>query len=238
MLTWDKVLRHIKIMLGIPSGILEKTDEELKEFLIEMTIPFFSMYFPDDEITGIDTQDPNIAHPSKKGHFYLYDAEGLPIYGFKNVFFNASRAALGHPMVGPSSLEQMKGWALQVFKSATVFPYSNLHHTAKFIEPNIIRVVPGSYTGTIAIEYEREHPHDLSKIPGSMYRIFQDLCLADTKIMLGTLRTQFGDGRITTPFGEIPLNGDSLKNEGNEMRREIEEKLAQASLPPVVIDVG
>jgi len=57
-------------------------------------------------------------------------------------------------------------------------------------------------------------------------------------IWIGGIRTSYGGGRLTTPFGEIPLEGDTLKSEGQELRREVIEKLEENSLPPIVIDVG
>jgi len=48
----------------------------------------------------------------------------------------------------------------------------------------------------------------------------------------------YGQGQIITPFGEINLNGDVIKQEGEDLRRELIEKMEEDSMPSVVIDIG
>ncbi|MGB4206062.1 MAG: hypothetical protein WBJ84_10655, partial [Bacteroidales bacterium] len=81
-------------------------------------------------------------------------------------------------------------------------------------------------------------PHDLRRIPNALKSEFMDLALAEIKVIIGSIRNMYGQGQISTPFGEINLNGDMLKQEGDDLKREILEKLEEHSLPPVVIDIG
>jgi hypothetical protein len=117
-------------------------------------------------------------------------------------------------------------------------PFSNFDPTYRFITPNQIRILNGNVSGFIAIEYERQHPEDLRKIPAAYRTTFMNLALADVKIQIGSIRTMYGQGTITTPFGEIPLNGDQIKQEGVDLRREILETLQENTLPPIVIDIS
>jgi len=235
MLNWSSVLSYVKLTLGIPHGIIELSDSDLQSHLINTALKDFSMYVPDVEYVAVDASDVNIQHPSKQNYYYLHDPENLPIYGIKQIFFKSGTD--GHPLAGPTSLEDAKAWALYVFKSRTLKQFSNFNYTYKFEEPNLIRVLP-SYSGVMAVEYEREQPSDLRKIPAYLNRLYMDLCLAETKLILGAIRTNFGDGRVSTPFGEIPLNGAEMKTEGNELKREVIDKLSDFSMPSVVVDIG
>ena len=65
-----------------------------------------------------------------------------------------------------------------------------------------------------------------------------NLCLADIMIQIGTMRSMYGDGRLSTPFGELPINGDNLKSDGKELRRDIIDELKEHTIPPIIIDIG
>jgi hypothetical protein len=56
-------------------------------------------------------------------------------------------------------------------------------------------------------------------------------------LKIGRLRSHYGGDSIQTPFGTIPLNGQDLKNEGAELRREVMDRLRENSLPSIYIDV-
>ncbi len=137
-------------------------------------------------------------------------------------------------------MESMKWWALDIFKSKMFSRFSDFDKTYHYINPNIVEVLDSNdlaFADNFVVEYERMQPHDLSKIPIAMSMLFMDLALAHVMIKLGSLRSHYGDGRITTPFGEIPLNGDTLKQEGNDLRRECVERLIEESIPNVWIDI-
>ena len=235
MLSMDQVLKYVKTRMSMPSSFLEKSDDELKDYIEMVTIPAFSQYFPDEEHTGIDASCDKYKHPIQKNHFLMFDDEGLDIYGIKDMFFENNDVMFGGPIFNPYSLEGMKHWALQVFKADMVRPYSDWGFTYRFYEPNVIRILPDGYTGKAAINYEREQPHDLRKIPPSLKIDFMNLALADCMIMIGQIRTMYN--QISTPFGEIPLNGQELKSDGERMREETIRRLEEASIPAIVMDI-
>ncbi len=245
MLNWTKVLRYIKGHIALPSSFIEKNENEIKEWVIDNAIPEFSDYWPDWEHAPIIPTQERYIHPSKRNHFLFFDDEDLPIYGLKNIYFPLDDlAASGHPMIAPYTFEGMTWWSLSLFKSKFMAPYSNWARTFKFIQPNIVRILPGqgglssSNSGAYVVEYEREQPHDLRKIPSTIETQFKDLALAHVQIWIGNISTLYVDGRITTPFCEIPLHGESLKSEGKELRDRTVETLAENSLPPIIIDIG
>jgi hypothetical protein len=237
MLTWNTVLTYIKGRLALPTTFIEKSDQEIINWIKMATFQDFSDCFPDIEWTYVNPKDAKFVHESKKNHFYFYDDEDLDIYGIRQCYFEAGDDYItGHPPMGSMSFEGLKWWGLEVFKSRFFKPFSYFSKTYIFIYPNIVRVLP-ECSSPFVIEYERQHPPDLRKIPNPLQREFMDLALADIMMWLGNMRSHYGDGRITTPWGEIPLNGDQLKQDGADLRREVLELLREESLPPVIIDV-
>jgi len=235
MLSWANVLSYIKSSLALPSTFIEKNDEQLKDHIKLVTIPAYSQYFPDEAVTGADTTLLSYKVDSKPNHYYFFDSEELDILGIQNIYFNnSSEFMTGHPIIGAFNANDAKEFALNVFKSNLLKPLSSFNYTWKFFEPNIIRILP-KYTGFIAIEYEREQPKDLRKVHASMKIDFMNLALADIQILLGNMRSHYGE--ISTPWGPIPLQGDVLKSDGRELRERIIERLAENSLPPIQIHI-
>lgn len=239
MLTWDTVLMYIKGRLSLPSTFIEKSDQELKNWLTITSIPDFSNYFPDDEFTSVITDNSNYQVPGRTSHYRFFDEDNLDIYSIKQCFFPMGDAVIaGHPPFGAWSFEGMSCWSLQVFKSRFFMPFSQWSKTYKFVNPNMVHVLPETRDmSSFVVHYEREQPHDLRKVPATLKRIFMELCLADTMLWLGSIRSHYGGGRLTTPFGEIPLEGDTLKTDGEALRDKTIDKLAEETLPPVVIDI-
>lgn len=236
MLNFNQVIQYIKARLALPNGCIEKTDTEIQNYIINVTIPDFSNYFPDVEWVSVLPSNSNYMVPGKTYHYKFFDAENLPIYGIKQCYFSESDDYItGHPPLSSFSFESMKWWSLSVFKSRFFKPFSAWNRTYRFIPPNIVRVLPCA-DDNFVVEYEREQPPDLRKIPASMKRVFMDLALADIGILIGSIRTQFSE--ITTQFGTIPIKGEELKSEYQDLRRETLEKLVENSMPEVFIDIG
>ena len=239
MLNWNRVMFYIKGRLSLPSSFIEKSEGDIKKWVEEISLPEFSNYFPDTEYTSVLPNNENYRVPGRPNYFRFFDEEELPIYGIKECYFSSGDQFItGHPPFGALSFSSMKWWALDVFKSRFFYPFSHWHQTYKFISPNMVHVLSsGHYVENFAVYYEREQPHDLRKIPASMTKIFMDLALSDVMIWIGGIRSNYGDGRLSTPFGEIPLNGETLKSEGNELKREAMEKLIENSIPPIIVDI-
>lgn len=239
MTSWNSVLSYVKARLSLPSTFLEKTDAELKEYLINTALSEFSTYFPDYTRTSVLTDNDNYKVRNHPNQYYFFDDEDLDILTVRECYFNLSDAAIhGAPLFGPTSMTDMKWWALNVFKSNMVSKYSDFKPTYKFIEPNIIEVLRGAEFRTPAevfvVEYARSQPRDLSKIPIALDMTFKDLCLAHVQIWIGSLRTMYSS--IDTPFGPIQINGDAMKSDGFELREKIVERMQEEMVIDVILD--
>lgn len=237
MLSWNTVLRFVRQRMMLPTTFIEKNDEEIREFLIDNTLSEFSQYFPDWNRVGIITSSPNYIHPTKSNQWLIIDPDGLDIFGIRECYFPYEGTLMsGHPIMPPFSFEGMKDWSLGVFKSRFFQPFSIYSYTYKFIPPNVVEINNEVKPDTFVVEYERMQPPDLSKIHLAMQQRFKELCLADCMVWIGGIRSMYGDGRLTTPFGEIPLNGDNLVSKGEELKQRVLDEMREDSRPSVVID--
>ena len=242
MLSWNTILKYVRGRLALPSTFIEYNDEQIKEWCIITALKDYSNYIPDTEWVTVLANNSMYIVPGKHSHYYFFDEEELGIYGIKQCYFSIGNDYVtGHPPFGAFSFEGMKWWSLEVFKSRFFKPFSNWAYTYIFIPPNTVRVLPelaGQLGGNenFVVEYEREQPHDLRKIPAATERIFMDLCFAEVSIWIGSLRAHYSN--IQTPFGEIPLRGDEMIQRGEDMKREAMDKLIENQIPTVIVDVG
>jgi len=241
MLNWNTVLKYIKGRLALPSTFIEKNDTQIQDWITMTAIPEFSLYFPSNAVTGIKSDVDLYKDPTLQHVYLFYDDEELDILGIKDIYFSQGDLFInGHPFMGPFTLQSMREWALAAFQAGLLQQYSNFNYTWKFMPPNKVRILGGQLGGfgEAVINYEREQPSDLREIPASMKMLFMDLALAHVQIQIGNMRSYYGDGRLTTPFGDLPLNGDVLKSDGETLRDKIIENLSMSSLPPCIIDIG
>jgi len=244
MLTWNVVLTYVKGRLALPSSFIEHSDTAIIDWCKLTALKDYSRYYPDVERTSVLVTSPEYQHEFRNGWYYFFDDENLEIIGIKDCYFPAGDSLMtGHPAWGVWSFDQMKWWSIDVFKSRFFSSATYFHKTFKFHPPNIVEVLGMENTTNttgenFVVEYERIQPLDLRRLPPAMHRIFMDLCLAECMLWLGSVRSHYGDGRLSTPYGEIPLNGEALKNEGMELKRDLLERMERDSLPPIIVDIG
>lgn len=239
MLQWNRVLNYCKANLALPSGYIEKTDEEIREYLSQTALYEFSTFFPDWNRTVVIPTDDRYKVPNISNQFYFFDDEDSEIISIKECYFSAGDAvATGLPVVGSFSFSGMEWWSLAQFKSNFFRKFSNFAKTYKFIEPNIVEVQPADDVirmENFVVEYERVHK-SLDKIPTAMSMTFMELCLAHLEINIGTIRSHYGN--ITSPFGDINIKGDDLYQRGHDRREKIVETLREESIPSVILAVN
>ena len=236
MLNWNKVMRYVRGRLALPSTFIEKSEAEIREWIIDNSLPLFSNYYPDWERTGIVTASDTYKHPTKQNQYLISDPEDLEVFGIRECYFPfEGQAFTGHPIMPPMSFNGMKNWSLGVFESRFFQPFSMFSYTYRFISPNYVEIFTEQKPAHFVVEYERMQPYDLRKIPASMEQVFKDLCLADIMIWIGGMRTMYSE--ISTPFGNINIKGDELASKGEDMRRELIDKMQDDSKPPITIEV-
>lgn len=234
MLNQNDVLNFIKTNLAFPFQFIEMEDDKILEYIVSYTIKEYSHYFPDVTTIGYNLKYPQNKVPGKANEFYIQDELGLEILDIKSIIFRMGQMVMfGHPPLGPLSLGELPQWTLAVETAGWIKTYSNWNYTYEFKHPNIVRISPTPVSEDICvIEYERMHDPSFSTITNDLGATFLDLCLADIMIVIGRIRSKYAEGgALNTPFGNVPLNGTQLYDEGKEKKREIIEKLSSGSLP-------
>lgn len=239
MLTWDKTLAYVRGNLSLPSSFIEYSDQQIQEYLKLTALSEFSTYFPSIERTPVYPEVETYQVAGKTNQFYFYDEEGADIFNIVNCYFDITNIIwTGAPLKGPYSLEGFKWFSLAVFKSKLFHKYSDYDRVYRYMPPNIIEILPANLgSSSFVVEYERKQPDDLSQIYQAMEMTFMDLCLAHQMIRIGNLRSQYGDGNIETPFGSIPLNGENLRQRGEDLRTKIVDTLKEESIPELIIEI-
>jgi len=237
MLTWNKVLKRIKTELCLPNHVLEKTDEEIKEYLTESALDMFADYFPDTIKIPFDTTDENIKVPDKQGEFYLIDPDDRSIIEILTFAVRQGTDIIfGRPIIPVLSWPQVPINELGNYTADNSLLFSQWNFNFEFKHPNIIRISPLFTEGYATIEYERTHNPDLSTVPTIAEHLFIDLALGMFMKNIGRIRTRYRT--IRTAFGEIELNGEDLKSEGTEIYNKAEEDLKRVTLANVILDRG
>lgn len=236
MLTWSFVLDRIKDELGLPFQQLERSDEEIVDYLKRNAVKKYSLYFPAKRRLYLDTTDSNYQVPNRTGEYFLVEPDNRTILNIVELYQNMSSSLiLGHPWIGVFNYDSIPDYALDVHKANTTRLFSIYDYTHEFIPPNIIRITP-KYTGDCTVEYECEIDPELTDIRPDMEDYFIELCVAMFMRQIGRIRRKFSN--IATPFGEIQLNAEEIFSEGEQRYNEIIEKFESGTLLNVIFDRG
>lgn len=240
MLNTSRVLNYVKDNLGFSFMTVELTDEQIIDYFTTYSLRTFSQYFPDLNRQNMNPLVESNQVSGRGNEYYINDDEGLEILNVKDVYFDQSDLyANCHPPIGPFSQGELRMWALDVANAGMLkMVGSNYDRTFEFMHPNKIRISPvPNNIRAITVEYERVHRADLGTIPNEFQTMFCDLAMADIMIVIGRIRSRYGNGSIRTPFGEIPLGSDIFQ-EGKDLKRELLEKMNIGSHYNVDINFG
>lgn len=236
MLSWSKVLTYVKMTLGAPNVVIERSDDELTLYYKMFTLLEFSKYVPDPHELVIDTTDSRV-RTTETNTYQILDPDGCDIMNVEE-YIRPLESYLLHgypfaPFITP--IEGIPGQVLEMEQAETSMMFSKSDATIKFFPPNRIRVYPADYVPEqFRIRYERVQPDTLMYIPTEHQTTFLYLALADTMIICGNIRNKYQS--ITTPFGDVPLN-TNLAEGGKDIKDNIIATLSE--LPPnIMIHVG
>lgn len=235
MLNQSRLLKYIKYNIAFPFQFIEYSDEQILEYVTTFTLREYSHYFPDTVTIPYNFNLASNKVPDKANEYYIQDAQGLEILNIVNIYFSSANLLMfGHPPLGPMSFGDIANWALNTEQATMTKLFSNWDYAFEFKQPNMFRVSPTPTEGYVAIEYERIHPPDLSKIDNDLQMYFCEFCLADIMILLGRLRKKY-EGNLKTPFGDIPISAE-IGDEGKEKKAALIEKFIGGSIPNVNVD--
>ena len=237
MLNWTSLIKNVKNEIGWPHAMCEFDDSTIQDYLEENTLSEFSQYFPDSWSTSFETTGDGVSVENRTDLFYIPEPDGLEILSVDQFIPNQSGdLMMGHPIRGVlGGFENVKDFALGAFNANNTRPFSEYNYTIKFMPPNILRILP-TYTGRICIEYSRQHNSDLSTIQPDLQMYFKRLCIAKFLMWIGATRSNYSN--VSTPFGEIPLQGDTIYSRGEQMYQTLIEKFETGSSTFIIFDKG
>jgi len=242
MLNENQVLEYIKTKLGYPFQKIEIDDNAISNFLQQYTIRSFSKYIPDTNKINLDFSDNNKVD-NTQNEFYIDEPDNREILSISEIYLPQSyHTIMGHPFIGPLTWSKsgLEEWALAVEKYGMLKMMGSWEVTYEFKHPNIIRLSPVPTAldfEFIIVEYERVHSPDFSSIPNEYINLFLDYCLGDISENILNIRKKYSGGTLRTPFGEIPLEVDTLQ-EYRDRKKELEERFSSNLIPNVIVDFG
>lgn len=237
MISWSYVLQRVKDNFGFPYQGLERTDDEIIDYMKRTVLKKWDYYFPSVNRITLNTYDEKVRVPNRKSCYYLFDPEGRQIKNIKAMYNDSGSLLLfGHDIYGAFNYDQVPQIALQNQQARNTLLYSPYNYTVRFYPPNICEIMP-SFDGTCCIEYERESDPELSEIIPDLEDIFTDLCVGMVEMWIGKNRMKFST--YNTQFGEININGEAIYNDGKEIYDRVIDKLQSSHMcMNTIFDVG
>ena len=240
---WDELLFYIKDGIGATKeSPLEISDEEIIDTIKMKSLPTFSKYIPNEiyrKITFNDIikqedlpQDINVF----KSIYKIPNVNPPKIREIQDVYYTED---FNDSLIDDAYIEASLANAISsqnFYKIGTIYDDVELKNyidntfitdtTFEFIQPDkvLFRFPKDKNIETAIFILKLNSFHtDINTIPSDMEEEFKDLCLADIMYKVGRIRSKFE--QINSPQGPISLNGQELKNEGMQLRREVLDKL-------------
>jgi len=222
----------IKRRFGIPYTFFELSYDEVMQIVKEKTMRLFSQYVPRRVYVPFKANEARIQ--DGVGEYRIpYDGEIISVIDF---YTGNNDVIVGYPIsIISTEISDSTDTFVQMMQSMpNINASSAVFKTWEFLEPNIIKVIPGSFGFDIGLVYMEVLHKDLSTIPGRFAHDFIDLALADIYDTLADIRSKYQ--QIMSPFGDIQLNPDIMRSQAENLRAKVYERLI--SLPPNVIVKG
>lgn len=207
MQNWLNVVDYVKKQLGYPIAKLEITDDDIIRYIKDHVLPQFSNYVPLKKWYLLTT-DKIIEHKP-----------GYPLYRYK---MDTSDQIIDVMNVYTSSSYEVDSMLLSYADAIStmittefldILNYLHALQTWQFIAPNILQF-SFQLEHPAVVEYATIHS-DPSTIRADMYPVFKDLCAGHIMVWIANMRSKFES--LTTPFGNLNINWQQLKADGNDL---------------------
>ena len=224
---WNNLIKFIKRKVGSPLNLLEFSDDDIKEIIIEDVLPAMSQYIGKpmwlrlgqaDYISDSTLVDPNIT-------FLMYKIpipENTIIVDVQDVYWN--RDNMGVMGIYQNMLAVMDPRDT-VMSNEFLDMLNSLEavQAFHFVAPDKIYFERSLMGNDVILECKAEHS-TLSTIPSDVYHEYlKPWALAEILENLAAIRKKYKT--VSSPFGQIDLNWDDLENKATQLRQTIQEKL-------------
>jgi len=225
---WDNLIDYIKLNMGAPALALEYSDEDMVKIIKNHVLPEFSRYIPLMRYYLMREEENCIQENPTK----IYEIKNFPYKiikideiisqpGILDMLQTASTAIYSGDitnLLGANYVNQAKTTVLA-------------DDTWTFLPPNKIELIKSMnsmwiYDNFIA-KFACVHD-DPTTVDPDLYVYLRDLALAEIMLFIGRIRTKYQS--FNTPVGQVDMNAQEFIQEGQNLKREVLEKLDR--LPP------
>lgn len=225
MQNWNSLLKYIKRKTGAPLNLLELSDDDIYDVVVEDVIPALSQYIGRPIWIYLSSSD--LATTTSGESIYTYTIpvpDNIVLVNIVDAYYTTSTNLMCGEMAGllvdPRDTVMMNEFTDMIASLNTV-------QTFQMVYPDKV-IFSKALTGGVILECKAIHS-DFSTIPNDIYYdLFRPWCVAEIKENIANMRNKY-EG-LSTPFGEIRLNWQKLEEDANKIREDIKTKLE--SLPP------
>jgi hypothetical protein len=211
---WNNILSYVKLNLGVPVNVLEISDDELVLYLKDHVLPLFSQYVPhkkyayitsQHQITGEVAGSPQFMYriPVTEGTYIIDILEAYPT---KEI--SVSDIYTGSMINAKAAMDV-------VISNAYIDAIRSMQTrlTWEFLPPDIM--IFDMEIAACVVVYNTTHEILNTVRPDLYHKVFKPLCLGHVKLWVAAMRSKYEN--LSTPFGPINLNFETLKNEGQTL---------------------
>ena len=227
-----QLFNAIKRRLGVPYTFFELDFQDVVAILHEKTFRYFSQWIP---ARGYATINAKTARVEGLKGTYKIPTES-DIVSVIDIYPSNSDLVVNYPLTPINSgFEQSTQMVVKTLEAIPNLETSSaLHYTWEFMLPNMIKLFPDSFGFQAMVVYFEYVHESLETIPNTFGGDFFNLILADIYDTLADIRGKYQ--QISTPFGDIQLNSDTLRSQAENLRSSVYERLQ--SIPPNIIVKG
>jgi hypothetical protein len=218
---FNSLLRFVKRKLGVPTNLLEFSDEDIYDIIMEDVLPEISQYI--GKFAWIRLSNTNLAPTSQtesENTYIIPIPEGEVLIDVLNAYSSRESAGTLGMMSGALNFYDprdtvMMNTFIDMLRSLDIV------QTYHFMAPNKIAFdLP--LQSDIIIECKFEHS-DLTTVPSDIYRDFvKPLTLAEVYENIAANRAKFES--VNTPFGPLNLNYQFYEDKGRTLKEEVKQK--------------
>ena len=232
--SWNNLIEFIKVKLGVPTNLLELSDEDIRHHIKEHILPHFSNYISkkcwikmDQSHLINDDTDPDYNEVFLGLRYRIPVPENCEIIDVYTIY-----------MKDTSILGDIIGYTYAFLDPRDTVMWNTYHDMVKsmtavtdyeFYKPNIIQFGKTiQYLETFILECRIMHTN-LSEIPSDVYQeILKPWCLGEIMTIIAAQRSKYEN--LSTQFGPLPINWERLESKGAEILQEVYSKLD--AVPP------
>jgi hypothetical protein len=237
MQNWNKLIKYIKLHLGAPSAMLEMTDQEIQEYILDNCLPEISAFDSDYFYCKIGIEDKyttkfpdNLSSHDKilsKYKYVLPLPRNIIVLDIYDIYKTSSTSILTGMLTQSTYMISNPADVVMNNQLTTMINSLKKIEIFKFIRPNIVEL--NYEISNYVIAQCNTMYTDLNRMPSDTYHeIFKKKCLGEIKLILAAKRSKFES--LATPFNDIKINWNELKSDATQLLDEVSNKLD--GMPP------